>query len=331
MKIPVEATTNIEVGQAGFDPLGPAVRSAEVPSGRRMHFIDEGPRAGLPLIFLGGAGTTVRAFRLMEFARTFREQLGIRVVSVERNGLGQTGFDPAVGSKEYAEDVWSLLNQLGIGPASVVAVSGGGPYAAHLAAACPERVRSLHLACAYSESVGTEGLDFDPMQVAANPVSWWTFPPGSAVHGIPGFVDSAMEEATRAMFARGRDVPPEGLRQAFELYARAPLPDLGRVEAPVFMYWGSEDTLVPENHIGRWQRALDTGGHGREAVVRIYSGEGHDVQYRHWDQILTDVTYLGSMVLISADGKTFLADARKEKSLLDSGARLGLAAWQAGA
>jgi pimeloyl-ACP methyl ester carboxylesterase len=130
------------------------------------------------------------------------------------------------------------------------------------------------------------------------------------------------------MFARGRDVPPEGLRHAFELYARAPLPDLGSVKAPVFMYWGSEDTLVPENHIGRWQRALDAGGRGREAVVRMYSGEGHDVQYRHWDQILTDVVYLGSMVLFSADGKTFLADARKERSLLDSGARLGLAAWQ---
>lgn len=328
MEIPMESAPNTEVAQAGFDPLGPAVRSAEVASGRRVQFIDEGRHTGLPLIFLGGAGTTVRAFRLMEFARTFREQLGIRVVSVERNGLGQTGFDSAVGFKEYAEDVWSLLDHLDIGPASIVAVSGGGPYAAHLAAACPERVRSLHLACGYAESVGTDGLDFDPLQVAADPVSWWTFPPGSAVHRIPGFVDSAIEEATRAMFARGRDVPPEGLRHAFELYARAPLPDLGSVKAPVFMYWGSEDTLVPENHIGRWQRALDAGGRGREAVVRMYSGEGHDVQYRHWDQILTDVVYLGSMVLFSADGKTFLADARKERSLLDSGARLGLAAWQ---
>lgn len=327
MEIQTEPGVAVELACA-FDPLGPTVRSAEVASGRRVQFIDEGRPAGLPLIFLGGAGTTVRAFRLMEFARSFREQLGIRVVSVERNGIGQTGFDPVVGLKEYAEDVWSLLDQLGIGRASIVAISGGGPYAAHLAAAYPQRVRSLHLACAYAESIGTDGLDFDLVQVAGDPVSWWTFPPGSAVHRIPGFVDSAIEEATRAVFAQGREVPPDGLRQAFELYARAPLPDLGNLEAPVFMYWGSEDTLVPENHIGRWQRALGADGHGREAVVRMYSGEGHDVQYRHWDQILTDVAYLGTMVLFSAGGKSFLADAGEERSLLGSGARLGLAAWQ---
>lgn len=331
MMNPVEPGIAVELPHVGFDPLGPAVRSAEVESGRRVHFIDEGQAAGVPLVFLGGAGTSVRAFRLMEFARSFREQLGIRIVSVERNGLGQTAFDPAVGFKEYAEDVWSLLDHLGIRHASIVAISGGGPYAAHLAAACPERVRSLHLACAYAERIGADGLDFDPLQVAADPVSWWTFPPASPVQYIPGFVDSAIEEATRAVFARGKDVPPEGLRQAFELYAQGPLPELDSVTAPAFIYWGSEDAVVPQEHIARWQRSLGAGGRGREAVVRMYSAEGHDVQYRHWDQILTDVAYLGSKVLVTAGNRTFLADAPEEASLLASGARLGLAAWQGSA
>lgn len=325
----MEPLADIEVGLTGFDPLGPVVRSGEVASGRTVQFIDEGQPTGVPLIFLGGAGTSVRAFRLMEFARSFREQLGVRIISVERNGLGQTPFNPTVGFKEYADDVWSLLDHLRIGRASIVAVSGGGPYAAHLAAAHPERVRSLHLACAYAESIGAEGIDFEARQVAADPVSWWTFPPGSSIHKIPGFVDSAIEEATRGVFAQGRNMSPEGLRQAFELYARTPLPSLRSVDAPVFMYWGSEDTLVPEKHIERWQRSLDARNHRLEVVERIYSGEGHDVQYRHWDQILTDVVYLGSMVLVSVSGRTYLVDARKERSLLDSGGHLGLATWQA--
>ncbi|OFI39304.1 hypothetical protein BIU82_14500 [Arthrobacter sp. SW1] len=270
----------------------------------------------------------MRAFRLMEFARSFREELGVRVISVERNGLGQTAFNPAVGFKEYTADVWSLLDVLGIGSASIVAISGGGPYAAHLAVACPERVRSLHLACAYAESIGAKGITFDLGDVAADPVSWWMFPAGSAVHRISGFVDSAVEEAVRAVFARGRDTPPEGLRQAFELYAESPLPDLSRLESPVFMYWGSEDALVPVEHIGRWRKALHSGKAGRDIVERIYSGEGHDVQYRHWDQILTDVVHLGSMILLSKDGKTFMVDAGSAAALLASGARLGLAAWQ---
>jgi pimeloyl-ACP methyl ester carboxylesterase len=327
MEIRMESSARIEVGQTGFDSLGPSVRSAEVSSGRTVQFIDEGQPTGVPLIFLGGAGTSVRAFRLMEFARSFREQLGIRVISVERNGLGQTPFNPAVGYKEYADDVWSLLDHLNIDQAAIVAISGGGPYAAHLAAAQPERVRSLHLACAYAEYIGHEGIAFEASQVAADPVSWWTFPASSSVTKIPGFLDSAVEEATRGVFAQGRDVAPEGLRQAFDLYARTPLPDVGSVDAPVFMYWGSEDTLVPKKQIERWQRALGAKKTGRELVRRIYTGEGHDIQYRHWDQILTDVVFLGSMVLVSVSGKTFLIDAREEKSILGSGGKLGLAAW----
>lgn len=326
----MEQASEVELPTMGFESLGPTVRSALVASKRRVNFIDEGPPSGVPLVFLGGAGTTVRAFKLMEFARPFREYLGIRIVSVERNGLGQTSFDPGVGVDEYAEDVWSLLDQLGIGSASIVAVSGGGPYAAYLAAAHPERVRSLHLACAYAESIPGSPLGFDAGKVAADPVAWWLFGPESAVHQIPGFIDSAIEEATRAMFARGRNVEPEGLRQAFDLYAEAPLPELGDITSPVFMYWGSEDALVPTDHMERWQRSLNSRKHAPKIRVRMYEGEGHDVQYRHWDQILTDVAYLGTKVLVWANGKNLLVDSRQSERLLEEGAHLGLAGWHTG-
>ncbi|MFJ4207890.1 alpha/beta fold hydrolase [Paenarthrobacter sp. NPDC089675] len=327
MRSPGKNGSDIELPQIGFEALGPTVHSHEAGSGRRVRFIDEGPRSGVPVVFFGGAGTSVRAFRLLEFARPLRLSLGVRVVSVERNGLGRTSFDPDAGVTEHAEDVWSLLDHLGIREASLVAISGGGPYAAQVAAARPACVRSMHLACAYSEPIPGAQLDFDPRQVAADPVAWWTFPPESPVHRVPGFVDSAVEEATHAMFARGRDAEPEGLRQAFDLYARTPLPDLARVTGRAFMYWGSEDTLVPGQHIDRWKRSLQSEGREPKTTVRMYSGEGHDVQYRHWDQILTDVAYLGSKILVTANGRTLLADAWQEEGLMASGARLGLAAW----
>jgi hypothetical protein len=40
------------------------------------------------LVFIGGQGTSLEAFQLSEFARTSREELGLRVISVERNGFG---------------------------------------------------------------------------------------------------------------------------------------------------------------------------------------------------------------------------------------------------
>lgn len=83
------------VTQRRFDPLGPTVRIATVHSGRTVYYIDEGDSSCQTLVFFGGPGTSVRAFGLLEFARGLREQLNIRVISVERNGLGQTPFDPA--------------------------------------------------------------------------------------------------------------------------------------------------------------------------------------------------------------------------------------------
>lgn len=314
---------DVLVSQLGFDPLGPEVHAFVVESGRTVHYIDEGAIGWQPVLFLGGAGTSVRAFRLLEFARSFREELCIRVISVERNGLGQTPFDAGVGFGEYSADVWSLLDCLGVEQLSVIAISGGGPYAAQLVAARPEQVRSLHLACAYSERLRESGVVLSAEQVASDPVAWWQFPEDSPVHRIPGFDDTVIEEATRSVFARGRDVPPDGLRQAFELYRDVPLPLLSTVASPVFLYWGSADSLVSTEHMERWRSVLPN-----VVVERLYDGEGHDVQYRHWDQILADVAHLGSRTVVNMDGETFLADTDRTRELLSSRGRLGLDAWR---
>ncbi|WP_426939326.1 alpha/beta fold hydrolase [Pseudarthrobacter sp. S3] len=319
-----DASEAFQVRNTGFDPMGPVVCSKVVGSGRTVNYIDDGGAWAVPLLFLGGAGTTVRAFRLLEFARSFRRELGIRVVSVERNGLGQSVFDPAVGLDEYAADVWSLLDTLGIGQVSVLAISGGGPYAAAIIAARPAQVRSLHLACAFAERPERADALMEADAVAADPVAWWRFPADSSIHSIPGFVDSVIEEATRGLFAKGRDVPPDGLSQAFRLYESEPLRDLTSVQAPAFLYWGSADELVPLEQMGRWTAALA----GTAMVERVYAGEGHDVQYRHWDQILADVKFLGGRIVASRGGRTQLIVPEEEAEFLAAGGILGIAAWQ---
>jgi non-heme chloroperoxidase len=310
--------------QTGFDTLGPAVHARPVATGRTVRYIDEGRPAWTPLAWFGGAGTTVRAFRLLEFARSLREELQIRVLSVERNGLGETPFDPAAGYEEYAADVWALLDELEVSDASLMAISGGGPYAAHVAAAAPGRVRSLHLACTYSERRVHTGVMPPVDEIASDPVTWWRYPDDSPLQRIPGFVDAAAEEATVSVFTHGRDAPAEGLRQAFALYAQEPLPDLSRVAAPAFLYWGSADDVVPAEHMQRWAGALEN-----VVATRMYEGEGHDIQYRHWDQILADIAFLGGRTVLAHDGKTLLVEESQLDAWLDRGATLGLAAWAA--
>src|SRR5579875_1256675 len=91
-------------GPRHFDPLGPQVRRRLLASGRTAIYIDDGAPDWPVFAFFGGAGTTVRAFRLLEFAHTLRHQLRLRVLSLERNGFGQTPFDPGLGIDDYATD-----------------------------------------------------------------------------------------------------------------------------------------------------------------------------------------------------------------------------------
>ena len=310
------------VTAGSFDSLGPAVHTARLSSGHHVRYLDDGPRDELVAVFFGGAGTSVRAFRLLEFMRTLRYELGIRVVAVERNGLGLTPFDPACGPAEHADDVGEVLDLLEVDAFAVVAISGGGPYAARLLARRPESVTSVHLACALSDHRAQSPLDVHLSTVWADPVGWWTFPDSSAVHRIPGFVESAAEEATHALWGRGPEATSAGLEQAIEIYRHEELPELTTMRAPTFLYWGAADEVVSPAHLRRWQEVLAT-----PAVVRLYPGEGHDVQYRHWDQILCDVRYQGERTVLSRDGRTWLAPEAEVPAALAEDATLGLAAW----
>ena len=70
------------------------------------------------------------------------------------------------------------------------------------------------------------------------------------------------------------------------------LPDLRR--GALLSVLGQPTTIVVA---GRSARALRRGGavarRSVAALRRAYPGEGHDVQYRHWDQILLDAAGLG--------------------------------------
>lgn len=313
-------------GQRKFDPLGPTVHHRLSPGGRRLHYIDDGDRDATVLVFFGGAGTTVRAFGLLEFARTLRLELGIRVISLERNGIGQTEFDPSYAPAQYAADLHWLLDELGVGACSLIAISGGGPYCAAVAAARPDRIRSMHIACAVSTSLPDaprrEWTEQQVRDISTNPVSWWTYGPDSTTHRIPGFADSAYEEAVREFFVRGQMGDPAALEGALN-DMRAPFPDLSSVTGPAFLYWGSDDQLVPLPYLEHWASVLPD-----VRARRVYDGEGHDIQYRHWDQILADVATLDDLVLVSDAQGTRLLTPADAQSALSAGAWLGIAPWR---
>jgi non-heme chloroperoxidase len=252
-----------------------------------VRYLDTGERGWHPVVFFGGLGTSARAFSLTEFARPVRETLGLRFVSVERNGFGDTPFTPGLGFERAVDDVLGVLHALRVERFSVVAISGGGPYAGRLLARVPERVGSVHLAAATSGGEllrrGAATAILAELEASvADPAGFWEYPPDSPVHLIPGFVEASRQEGRRALGDPRRAA--SALAHEVELLGSCELPDLHSVPAPAFLYWGALDDLVPLEQAQIWQTVL-----GPDATLRVYPDAGHEVQYLHWPEILADI------------------------------------------
>lgn len=271
------------------DPVRSLVRP-ELPGCPPVRYLDTGEAGWHPVLFFGGLGTSAQAFTLTEFVRPQRRARALRFVSVERNGFGETPFMPGLGFPEALDDVLLVLDTLEIGRFSVVAISGGGPYAARLLERVPGRIRSVHLAAAAAGGAllrnGPAGELMDRVEaIATDPEGFWDLPPDSATAGIPGFAEACREEGRRSLGDPMRAAA--ALRHEVELLRSEPLPDLSGLSAPVYMYWGARDELIGAEHAAAWRAAL---GPKAELTLRVHGDSGHDVHYLHWPEILADLS-----------------------------------------
>ena len=316
--------------QNSFDSLGPTMKTLESATGRDIVYLDEGKQHWRPVVFIGGSGTSGRVFALLEFLRTTRENLRLRFISVERNGFGQTQFDENLGYTDYAKDVEELLAHLDIDKFSLFAISGGGPYSAEIASRNPDRLLSVHLAATITSFDSSSALCNTPAEnlsfFTQNPMVWFGFPPDSPIQTIPGFQDAAFDDAARTFNMGGQVADPAALHHEFQLYCtEQTLPDLTLVHSPVYLYYGEVDTSAPiDPHAIRWQSAYSS----VDVKRRFYPDEGHDVQYRHYDQILTDMAGLENRIVVCRKGKSRLVKERRVNAILAKGGTLGICAWQ---
>jgi non-heme chloroperoxidase len=317
--------------QSEFDHIGAEVHSI-TRNGRAVHYIDEGRPGQRAVVFLGGQGTSLEAFQLSEFARSSREELGLRVISVERNGFGESPLDLSLGYADYVAEVLAVLEHLGIDKFVIVSISGGGAYAGHLASAVPERVISLHAAASTDSTMPIRNprnctLTFAQRNQAnlfwyENPKIWWGVP-GSPVLAVPGWQATAYLDAVRSFHLGGGPIDPSPLSHEGELPC---LPgaqvDGARITSPTYLYWGGADTTVPASVMANWQASLPN-----VKRATVYPGEGHTVQYRHWDQILTDMAGYTDQTVVCRNGRTRLVGNEQVDKIIGNGATLGLCAW----
>ncbi len=109
-------------------------------SGQIIGFADYGKPDGKPLLFFHGLpGSRLQAFA----GHTEAEEAGVRLISVDRPGMGLSTYQPNRTIMDWPQTVNEFADKLGIDEFCLLAVSGGAPYALACAVTIPERLNKI--------------------------------------------------------------------------------------------------------------------------------------------------------------------------------------------
>ena len=290
------------------DLATPAAHSHTVvlPDGRLLGYDDVGDPGGTPLLYFHGFGST-RLIRHPDDA--IAERLGIRLLAVDRPGIGLSTSRPARNLLDFATDVGHLADTLRLSQFGIVAWSGGGPYALGCAWALRDRVTQVGLISTPAPLGGTAAADYATRfhrasNRAADHAPWavrlamWRWsrqqrndPAQHLDDAIAGMVDADKEILADPAF---RDVM---LRNASELYrqggrglydealimARSWGFPLEGITTPVRIWHGVLDQAVPIAMGRHLARTIPS------AQATFLPGEAHHLLYDRWEEILGEV------------------------------------------
>lgn len=112
-----------------------------LPDGRKLAYAEFGQPDGYPVLYFHGS-YSARLEPLLIGEEAFR-QYGLRVIATDRPGMGGSDFHPNREYSDITKDIVFLADALGVEKFSVLAISGGSPYAAVCAAKIPQRLSKV--------------------------------------------------------------------------------------------------------------------------------------------------------------------------------------------
>lgn len=276
-----------------------------VAGGRRLAVDDRGDHSGSPVFFVHGTPDS-RLARHPDDG--IAGELGIRLLALDRPGIGHSDPDPSATPTSVADDHVAVLDHLGIERAGVLAWSSGAVPALALAGGHPDRVDRLLLVAPlvpadaygdpgvldgsgdqrrlFADLLGTESPDEIGRELAM-----WLVPPEldeptaramladslAALHAVPGAGD-ALVSALLATVAQGMT----GLEREVAAQATPLGPLLDAVRAPTAIHVGDDDVVTPPP-MARWS-AERLG-----ADLHVHPGAGHTLAITAWSRLLAEL------------------------------------------
>lgn len=244
-----------------------------VRDGRQLAFAEWGPPRGRPIIWLHGTPGARR--QIPEAARVAADELDVRLVGIDRPGVGDSTphlYDRVL---DFASDLEMVADDLGFDEFAMIGLSGGGPYVLACAYAMPERVVAAAVLGGVAPARGDDAVQGGLVGLLA--------PLGSTVARLRvplSIVLSGLLWTLRPLASPGLDLyarfSPEGDRRIFarpEIKAmfiddllggsrrglRAPIYDLvlftrpwgfsvSDIKVPIRWWHGDADHIVPLAH-----------------------------------------------------------------------------------
>jgi pimeloyl-ACP methyl ester carboxylesterase len=265
-------------------------RTILVRDGRRLGYAEWGEPGGRPLLYFHGwPGSRVEG-RLADEAARARN---IRLIAIDRPGMGLSDFQPRRTLVDWPDDVVQLASALALDRFAVLGISGGGPYAAACAWKLSDRLtRAGIVSCLAPLDVpgATAGMSrqnrlaFQVVGRVSVLRRLLMARAGAAVRRHPGRVlESGVAAAVDKKYLdrpHVREVLVESLSEAYRSGSRGPAWEMGlyarpwgfrleEIRTPVYLSHGEQDANAPVT-MGRHLASVIPGCH-----ATFHPGEGH--------------------------------------------------------
>ncbi len=305
---------SLPVRRSPAQPKRPTLEgSVAVRAGRRLSFAEYGSPRGPALVWMHGTPGARR--QIPVDARRYAEQAGLRIIGIDRPGIGSSTPHLYSNVLDWTADLDLLLDALAVEDLRVIGLSGGGPYALAAGAALPERVRGVGVLGGVAPTRGPDAAAGGIIQLAvhAAPLLAATRVPLGVA--LTGAIRSVKPLAGPALDLYAAVQPPgdknllgrpefkamflDDLLNGSRFQTSAPLSDLilftrdwgfrlDDVRVPVRWWHGDDDHIVPFRH---GQHCVDR---LPDATMTTIDGESHLGGLGIAQQVMDELLGLGA-------------------------------------
>jgi pimeloyl-ACP methyl ester carboxylesterase len=238
-----------------------------LPSGRGLAYAEFGAAAGMPVVYCHGfPGSRLEA----AFADGVASSLGVRIIAIDRPGIGASDACPDRTILDWTDDVGDLAEHLRLDAFCVLGVSGGAPYALACAYRLAARIRSVAIVSGLgppewlsrTSPASTCGLGLRAIRLLPSMASVLAGALGFAARHASPLLLALLSARAPALDRRAlghaefRSMLATSLREAFRngssgaatdlsVLARSWGFSLGGLRRPIQLWHGEQDRVVP--------------------------------------------------------------------------------------